>query len=122
LAAALSALIDPQIRGQHRARAARGGAKPDPAAASPDLVHQEIWAYLLVQYAIGGLICPAATDADIDRDRISFVKPVNLIRRTATGTAAFPPEHWTAAAATRHWAMAEVGNQAAGRGRSRTAA
>jgi hypothetical protein len=58
---------------------------------SPDLVHQEIWAYLLVQYAISALICQAATGADIDPDRISFVKAVNLIRRTATGTAAFPP-------------------------------
>ena len=33
---------------------------------SPDLVHQEIWAYLLVHYAINSLICQAATGADID--------------------------------------------------------
>jgi hypothetical protein len=58
---------------------------------SPDLVHQEVWAYLLVQHAVNSLICQAATGADIDPDRISFVKAVNLIRRTATGTAAFPP-------------------------------
>jgi hypothetical protein len=58
---------------------------------SPDLVYQEVWAYLLVQHAISALICQAATGADIDPDRISFVKAVNLIRRTATGTAAFPP-------------------------------
>ncbi|GAA3227791.1 IS4 family transposase [Dactylosporangium siamense] len=41
---------------------------------SPDLVLQEVWAYLLVQYAISALICQAATSADIDPDRSSFVK------------------------------------------------
>ncbi|MEV4137183.1 IS4 family transposase [Dactylosporangium sp. NPDC049742] len=156
----LSVLIDPQIRGQHRARllaAAKSGAKPDPAAAhvvriieydipnrdssesivlitnihdpddvtaaelagtyqqrreaeasngqlkmwprgpgrvlrsrSPDLVHQEVWAYLLVQHAISALICRASTGADIDPDRVSVVNAVHLIRRTATRTAAFP--------------------------------
>jgi hypothetical protein len=50
-----------------------------------------VWAYLLVQYAISALICQAATGADIDPDRISFVKAVQLVRRTATGTAAFSP-------------------------------
>lgn len=58
---------------------------------SPDLVHQEIWAYLLVHYAINSLICQAATGADIDPDRISFLRTLNIVRRTATGTAAFPP-------------------------------
>jgi hypothetical protein len=58
---------------------------------SPDLVHQEIWAYLLVHYAINSLICQAATGADIEPDRISFPRAVNIVRRTATGTAAFPP-------------------------------
>ncbi|MGW7645237.1 IS4 family transposase [Streptomyces bobili] len=58
---------------------------------SPDLVHQEIWAYLLVQYAINSLICQAATGADIDPDRISFLRTLSIVRRTATGTAAFPP-------------------------------
>ncbi|WP_042378130.1 IS4 family transposase [Streptacidiphilus melanogenes] len=57
---------------------------------SPDLVHQEIWAYLLVHYAINSLICQAATGADIDPDRGSFLRTVNIVRRTATGTAAFP--------------------------------
>jgi hypothetical protein len=58
---------------------------------SPELVHQEIWAYLLVHHAISSLISAAATAADIDPDRISFAKALNIIRRTATGTAAFPP-------------------------------
>ncbi|WP_406471894.1 hypothetical protein OH738_39065 [Streptomyces hirsutus] len=58
---------------------------------SPDLVHQEIWAYLLVHYAINSLTCQAATGAGIDPDRISFLRTLNVVRRTATGTAAFPP-------------------------------
>ncbi|MBP0452146.1 IS4 family transposase [Kitasatospora sp. RG8] len=57
---------------------------------SPDLAHQEIWAYLLVQYAINSLICQAATGADIDPDRISLPGTLNIVRRTATGAAAFP--------------------------------
>jgi hypothetical protein len=57
----------------------------------PDLVHQEVWAYLLVHYAINALICRAATGADIDPDRVSFVKALRIARRTATGTARFSP-------------------------------
>lgn len=57
----------------------------------PDLVHQEIWAWLTVHYAITVLISRAAEAADIDPDRISFTRVLRLVRRTATGTAAFPP-------------------------------
>lgn len=57
----------------------------------PDLVHQEIWAYLIVHHAIAALIAQASAAADLDPDRISFTKALRLIRRTATGTAAIPP-------------------------------
>jgi hypothetical protein len=57
----------------------------------PDLVHQEIWAWLIVHYAIAVLIARAAEAADIDPDRVSFIRALRIIRRTATGTAAFPP-------------------------------
>ncbi|HEX3778062.1 MAG TPA: IS4 family transposase [Pseudonocardiaceae bacterium] len=57
----------------------------------PDLVHQEIWAWLIVHHAITALITHAATAADLDPDRISFTQTLRLIRRTATGTAAIPP-------------------------------
>jgi Insertion element 4 transposase N-terminal/Transposase DDE domain len=57
----------------------------------PDLVHQEIWAWLIVHYAIAVLISRAAEAADTDPDRISFTRVLRLVRRTATGTAAFPP-------------------------------
>lgn len=57
----------------------------------PDLVYQEIWAYLIVHHAISALIAAASAAADLDPDRISFAKALRLIRRTATGTAAIPP-------------------------------
>jgi hypothetical protein len=60
----------------------------------PDLVIQEIWAWLLVHHALSRLITHAADAADIDPDRISFTRALRLVRRTATGTAAFPPEDW----------------------------
>jgi hypothetical protein len=57
----------------------------------PDLVHQEIWAYLIVHDAISALTAQASAAADLDSDRISFAKALRLIRRTATGTADIPP-------------------------------
>ncbi len=60
----------------------------------PELVHQEIWAWLLVHHAISVLISQAAEAADLDPDRVSFTRVLRLVRRTATGTAAFPPEAW----------------------------
>ncbi|MGH3586827.1 MAG: IS4 family transposase [Pseudonocardiaceae bacterium] len=57
----------------------------------PELVHQEIWAYLIVHHAISALTAQASTAADLDPDRISFAKALRLIRRTATGTADIPP-------------------------------
>jgi hypothetical protein len=57
----------------------------------PDLVYQEIWAYLIVHHATSDLIAAASAAADLDPDRISFAKALRLIRRTATGTADIPP-------------------------------
>lgn len=57
----------------------------------PDLVHQEIWAYLIVHHAISALTAKASAVADLGPDRISFAKALRLIRRTATGTADIPP-------------------------------
>jgi hypothetical protein len=57
----------------------------------PDLVYQEIWAYLIVHHAISALTAQASAAADLDPDRISFTKTLRLIRRTATGTADIPP-------------------------------
>jgi len=60
----------------------------------PDLVHQEIWAYLIVHHAISALTARASAAADLDPDRISFAQALRLIRRTATGTADIPPTDW----------------------------
>lgn len=57
----------------------------------PELVHQEIWAWLLVHHALAALITGAAEAADLDPDRVSFTRVLRIARRTATGTAAFPP-------------------------------
>jgi hypothetical protein len=57
---------------------------------SPDMVRQEIYGYLLAHWAISGLICQAATEADIDPDRVKFTRTVRIIRR-AIAPAAFPP-------------------------------
>jgi hypothetical protein len=57
---------------------------------SPDMVRQEIYGYLLTHYAISALICQAATEADIDPDRVKFTRTVRIARR-AIGPAGFPP-------------------------------
>jgi Insertion element 4 transposase N-terminal/Transposase DDE domain len=56
---------------------------------SPDMVRQEIYGYLLAHHAISTLICRAATEADIDPDRVKFTRTVRIVRR-AIGPA-FPP-------------------------------
>jgi hypothetical protein len=57
----------------------------------PELVHQEIWAWLLVHHAMSALITRAAEAADLDPDRVSFTRVLRITRRTATGTAGFSP-------------------------------
>lgn len=61
----------------------------------PELAYQEIWALLLVHHAISDVIAQASELLDPHPDRptfaISYTKALRLIRRTATGTAAFPP-------------------------------
>jgi len=49
----------------------------------PDLVRQELWAYLLTHHAISSLITRAAVAADTDPDRVGFARALNICRRTA---------------------------------------
>lgn len=51
---------------------------------SPDMVRQEIYGYLLTHYAISALICKAATEAQIDPDRVKFKRTVRILRRRVT--------------------------------------
>ena len=55
------------------------------------LVKQEIWSILLTHYAIRVLMCRAADEADVDPDRISFMRSLRVIRRHVTGQADFSP-------------------------------
>jgi len=57
----------------------------------PDTVRQEIYGYLLTHHAISTLICHAATEADIDPDRVKFLRTVRILRRQVTDPAAFSP-------------------------------
>jgi hypothetical protein len=57
---------------------------------SPDMARQEIYGYLLAHHALSALICQAATEADIDPDRVKFARTVRVVRR-AIAPAAFPP-------------------------------
>ncbi len=66
----------------------------------PELVYQEIWAWLLVHHAISGLAARAAQAADLDPDQVSFTRVLRIDRRTATGTAGSPLRTGTASRPT----------------------
>src|SRR5512133_1774731 len=57
----------------------------------PDGVIQEVWAHLLVHYAIRRLMHQAALQAQVDPDRLSFTRSLHIARRQVTGQAAFSP-------------------------------
>jgi hypothetical protein len=59
---------------------------------SPDLVEQELWGLLLTHYGIRQFIADAADQADIDPDRLSFIRSLRVIRRQVTSQAGFSPE------------------------------
>jgi hypothetical protein len=58
---------------------------------TPAMVRQEIWGILLAHYAIRHLMHEAADTADVDPDRLSFIRSLRLIRRQITGQADFSP-------------------------------
>jgi hypothetical protein len=58
---------------------------------SPGMVRQEIYGYLLTHYALAALICRAATEADIDPDRVKFTRTVRIVRRRIADPVAFSP-------------------------------
>jgi hypothetical protein len=57
----------------------------------PDGVRQEVWAHLLVHYAIRTLMHQAALAAEVDPDRLSFTRSLHIARRQVSGQAAFSP-------------------------------
>ena len=58
---------------------------------SPEMVVQEIYAHLLVYYAIRTLINDAAEPEGLDPDQVSFTRSLRVIRRHVTDQAAFSP-------------------------------
>ncbi len=60
----------------------------------PDLVPQEILVWLPLHHALSALVTQAADTADLDPDRVSFIRVLRIARCTATGTAGFSPEDW----------------------------
>src|SRR5664279_3114596 len=58
---------------------------------TPELVKQEIWAYLLTHYAIRVFMAEAAEDLGEDPDRISFIRSVRVIRRQVDDQAGLSP-------------------------------
>jgi hypothetical protein len=57
----------------------------------PELVEQEVWGLLLTHYGIRSLMREAADQADLDPDRMSFIRALRVTRRQVTGQAAFSP-------------------------------
>jgi hypothetical protein len=58
---------------------------------SPDLVLQELYGLLITHYAIRQLMTEAAGQAELDPDRLSFTRTLNVVRRQVTAQAAFSP-------------------------------
>lgn len=58
---------------------------------TPNLVKQEVWSLLLTHYGVRALMCRAADEADVDPDRLSFVRSLRVIRRQITAQADFSP-------------------------------
>lgn len=58
---------------------------------TPDLVRQEIWALLLAHYAVRSFMREAADDLELDTDRLSFSRSLQVIRRQVPNQAGFSP-------------------------------
>ncbi len=69
----------------------RGGSTVLLRSKHVETVRQEIWALLLTHYAIRHLMCEAAEQADVDVDRLSFVRSFRAVRRQVGDQAAFSP-------------------------------
>ena len=57
----------------------------------PDGVHQELYGYLCVHYALRWLMHTVAVDRDIGPDRLSFTRTLRVARRTTVSHPGFSP-------------------------------
>jgi hypothetical protein len=58
---------------------------------TPELVAQEVWAHLLVHYALRQVMHTAALAEDLDPDRLSFIRSLRVVRRQLIARPAFSP-------------------------------
>ena len=58
---------------------------------TPELVAQEVWAHLLVHYALRAVMHTAALAEDLDPDRLSFIRSLRVVRRQVIARPAFSP-------------------------------
>lgn len=58
---------------------------------SPEMVRQELWALLLTHHAVRRVMTAAAEEADVDPDRLSFLRSLRVVRRQVVDQAAFSP-------------------------------
>ena len=63
----------------------------------PELAEQEIWGLLPTHHGIRHPIREAADQAELDPDRMSFIRTLPVIRRQISGQAAFSPLRLTKA-------------------------
>lgn len=71
----------------------RGGSTILLRSKHAETVKQEIWAILITHYTVRHLMTEAAEQADIDVDRLSFIRSFRAIRRQVTNQAAFSPRN-----------------------------
>lgn len=62
---------------------------------TPELVQQELWGLFLAHYAIRAFMVEAADTVELDPDRLSFSRTLNIIRRQVTDPPAFSPRRTT---------------------------
>jgi hypothetical protein len=55
------------------------------------MVEQEIWGLLLTHYGIRHLMREAADQAELDPDRLSFIRALRIIRRQVSDQVSFSP-------------------------------
>jgi hypothetical protein len=65
---------------------------------TPEMARQEIWGLFLTHYAVRAFMKEASDTIDIDPDRLSTIRAINIVRRSVTDPAEFSPrstEHQT---------------------------
>lgn len=58
---------------------------------APPMVLQELYGLLITHYGIRQLMTEAADQAEVDPDRLSFTRSLNIVRRQVTSQAGFSP-------------------------------